>query len=143
MYEEYDDIDRKSKLDFSLWKRLFKQLLPYKSLIIIGVVAVVGTAFLETTIVNYIAKEGLEKFLDVSIKDNPQFVWFCLGILGLVLLEVIGAKMFIWCCSRLEMNLYRDLTSKVFEHLQELSYSFYDIHQLRFFLYNDYLLVEI
>ena len=28
----------------------------------------------------------------VSIKDNPQFVWFCLGILGLVLLEVIGAK---------------------------------------------------
>ncbi len=124
--EEFDDIDLKSKLDFSLWKKIFRYIIPHKGILILGVIAVILTAMMETLIIEYVSQAGIEKFVQNGAPLGSEFIWFCIGMFALVVIEATGVKTFIWSCSRLEMNMYRELTTKVFEHLQGLSYSFYD-----------------
>jgi len=125
MNEEFDDIDLKTKLDYSLWKRIFKYLIPHKKYLILGIVSIIVTCYLETTLIEFLSEKGISRFQD-GIKLGSDFIWFVIGMMGIIILEVLFSKLFIWSCARLELNLYKDMTNKTFDHLQSLSYSFYD-----------------
>ena len=133
MNEEYDDIDLKTKLDFSLWKKIFKYLTPHKKYLFLGMFSIIITAYLESTLIEYLSNNGIGLFAQETVLGS-KFWLFVLGMAGLIILEVISVKLFIWACSRLELNLYKDMTNKTFDHLQSLSYSFYDKYSVGWLL---------
>ncbi len=125
MNEEYDDIDLKSKLDAKLWKRILKYLLPYKKYLFLGIAGVLMQAFLETKIIEFISQQGIEKYIESGF-NGTTFSLFVAGLFGLIVLDAIVSRCFFWACSRLEWFLYSDMTNEVYDHLQGLSYSFFD-----------------
>lgn len=133
MNEEFDDIGLKEKINGKIWRQIFSYIKNEKKLIITCLVGVICMAFVETLIIEYLSQSGLEKFVG---KDNTtkDFIWFSIGMFGLVIVSVLSSKAFLYSCSKIEMKMYRNMTSAAFEHLQGLSYAFYDKYSVGWLL---------
>lgn len=135
MPEEFDDLTLKQKINHKIWRRVFAYILPYKKTIAFCLIGVLGTSFLETLIIDYISSNGIQQFVGSGQAfDSTRFIWFVLGMFGLVILEAIGVRIYINSCARLDMYMYRDLTRHAFEHIQGLSYSFFDKYSVGWLL---------
>ena len=126
MYEEFDDKQGvKTKLNYKTWVRLFSYIKEYKKNIIFALISITIVTLVETFIIKFISQEGLKTFLEIGVK-NSKFVWFIIGMIVLIILGGIGTKYYLYNISSIERKISGKLTSKVFSHLQSLSYSFYD-----------------
>lgn len=125
MFEEFDDKDLKTKLNSKTWLKLWSYIKDFKKTLLIGLISVVIVGLVETLFIKYISQEGLKNFLEKGI-NNSEFYLFIVGMIILIIIEAIGVKFFLYSFSTLERKTYAKLTSNVFSHLQELSYSFYD-----------------
>lgn len=135
MNEEFDDLSLKNKIDHKIWRKVFSYVWPYKKYIILALIGVIATALLETLIVERISQSGIQRFVESDEGFNQgSFIWFVVGMFGLIVLEAIGVKVFINSCARLELNMYKDLTRKTYEHLQGLSYAFFDKYSVGWLL---------
>ncbi len=124
MYEEFDDLDLKTKLNKGLWKRIFKTALSLKKEMIIGLVAVVLLEFNETFFIKLIADQGFGRFIEQGDFTN---IWGFVALMaGMCVFEFISVRTFTYAAGQLEMKIYEKLTSQCFDHIQELSYSFFD-----------------
>lgn len=124
MYEEFDDYDLSSKLNFKLWKKIIKSLAPYKKIVTWGLIAVAVLTFIETYFVKLISEYGFGKFINGESMDG--FSSFIILMIAMVVFEVVFVKIYVFSAAKIEMYLYRQLTGNCFAHLQELSYSFFD-----------------
>lgn len=132
MNEEIDEIDFKQKINGNIWLKLLRYVMPFKKTIIIGLIGISLTALVETLFVSFVSNEGLEKYANQPIDGN--FWLFIAGMVGLVLTEAILVKIFVSAFARVEYKTYDKMTTHIFTHLQELSYSFYDKYSVGWLL---------
>jgi ATP-binding cassette subfamily B protein len=124
MFEEIDEVDLRAPLNWKLWFKLFSEVKQHKKYLIIGIISITLIAFLEAYFIRLIADIGLRLYVE-SLQEEG-FIAFILLLVGLAIIFGIFVKIFVWSVSRIEQLIYSSLTTKAFNHLQELSYSFFD-----------------
>jgi ATP-binding cassette subfamily B protein len=123
MYEEFDEFDLKQKIDYKLWGKIARTLKPYwrdwlGALIAIAIVALCETMFM------YQFSKGIGDFIEQETLDG--LVPFIAFTSVFVVLQGTFVFLFIYFAGRLEIKFYSHLTKNAFEHLQKLSFSFFD-----------------
>lgn len=124
MNHDFDEINLKQKLKTSVWRKIFNLVKAYKKYIYIALFAAIASALLETYFIKFIADDGIEKFLEN--KDYSNIVSFFITMSVFIVIYGIIIKLYIYYSSKIERQIYADLTEKSFKHLQSQSYSFYD-----------------
>jgi ATP-binding cassette, subfamily B, bacterial len=111
------------RYDFELWKKLLIYVKPYKHLIFLLTFVMIAVGCVEATfplmtkyaIDNFIVKGsliGIESFL----------IKYCF----LIIIQVINVWLLIAVAGKLEVKVCYDIRKNAFEHLQNLSFSYFD-----------------
>ena len=112
------------KLDLNVWKKIFKLIFKNKKNVIFIVASMIALSLLD------IAFPLLSsKALDVFFGDNPQYdlMWWFIGAYILsAFLYAITIYVFIKRAGYIEAEVAYEIREEAFNHLQELSLSYYD-----------------
>ena len=87
MYNEFEEYDLKTKLNYKIWIRILKEMLRYPWYLIGAIVSMIGAAFFETMFIKYICTDGLQTFLSEGINDN--FWFFVVFLMFFVMMFVM------------------------------------------------------
>lgn len=124
MFEEIDEVDLRAPLNWKLWYKLILEIKSHYKLLLIGIISISIIAFLEVYFIRIIADVGIKNFIENGQIEG--FNSFILSLVGIAFAFGVLVKIFVWSVSRIEQSIYDTLTTKAFNHLQELSYSFFD-----------------
>ncbi len=122
MYIEEQDFAAK-KIDWAVWKRLYKYALQHKGLFFTVIVALIFVAAIDIAYPLF-TSYAIDNFVvPKSITGLGRFA-VLYGIL--ILAQGSGVITFITCAGKLEMAIAYHIRQDAFLRLQELSFSFYD-----------------
>ena len=124
MYNEFEEYSLNTKMNFKVWKRIFKEMLKYPWLFIGSVISMIGAAFCETMFVKFVCSDGLAKFMDEGLTHS--FWIFVMQMVMFVVMLGACTSSFLMFASRLELRFYKGLTKKTFAKIQEQPFSFFD-----------------
>ena len=122
MYEEKED--SLERLSFGIWKKIFKLVFKRKVDAIIIMTYMIILAALDI-FTPYLSS----KALDVFFGDNPRYdlMWPFIGVyIVIALLYMVIIYAFIRKAGKVEAEVSRDIRKEAYDHLQELSLSYYD-----------------
>lgn len=127
MYNEFEEYDLKAKIDYNVWKKVFKRLGLFKKELFLGVIAIIFVALIETLFIYFISETGITKFAG-GVKDvfPTALWWFLIAMVGIILLESVFVFLFLRCSGKLEIKFYKSLTTETFNKLQNQPFSFFD-----------------
>ncbi|EYE87278.1 hypothetical protein Q428_14150 [Fervidicella metallireducens AeB] len=109
--------------DFTLWKKLFYYIKPYKKLMFFLSCVMIGVGCIEATF-PIMTKYAVDNFI---IKGNLNgLTRFSIRYLILVGLQVFNVWCLIALAGKIEVSVCHDIRKKAFEHLQNLSFSYFD-----------------
>ena len=117
--EEY-----KSSFDIKIWGKMLPFLLKYKKLL---VAATAGSIFCAGIDVSFplFQQFAIDRF--IAEESTQGIAGFIALYVGAVLLQAVAAILFTRASVRLEMKFGRDLKRACFTHLQELSFSYFNM----------------
>lgn len=124
MYNEFEEYDKKTKVNKQVWYKIFKEMWKYPGYCIVSIIAMIGSAFCETMFVKYICADGLKEFLDTGI--NNGFYLFLIKMFLLIVCLAICTTCFLRFAGTLELKFYEGLTKESFAKLQNQPFSFFD-----------------
>lgn len=111
------------QLDFSIWKKLLKFVLPHKKLLIILAVQMVFISGIDA-LFPMLTKIAIDNFIiPHTFKGFPLF---CVIAVLLALIQAINVMIMIKNAGKLETSVPYDLRKLAFRKLQELPLSYYD-----------------
>ncbi len=123
MSYEFEEEDFQAQLSGKTLKRMFKLTLPHKWWLG-GFIALITLTAIQDGVFNYLKKQ----IIDAGITPNdPAALTRVLVIYGLIALTQAGAVFgFIYLAGILGERVQYDLRQKLFNHLQALSFSYFD-----------------
>ena len=124
MYNEFEEYSLQTKMDFKVWKRIFKEIFKYPGYLIGAIVYMLSTTFCETMFIKYICSDGLAKYIEEGI--TKSFYTFVVGMVMFIVALGLSTAAFIRFASLLELKFYKELTKKTFAKIQEQPFSFFD-----------------
>jgi len=117
--EEYQD----AKFDINVWKKIISYMKPFKKNVIIGVLAAIVLAAIDT-IYPLINKYAIDDIIDSgSLEKLPYFIAFYVVVMFLIAIMVYT---FIINAGQVQQKLSFTLRKKAFKRLHELPFSYYD-----------------
>ena len=119
----FEEQEYNKNLDWKLWKKLFQFTISYKKQMIIIAVFMLGLAGVDV-IFPLMSKYAIDHFVVPASTDG--LVRFGLIYFGLIVIQSINIYFFIALAGRVEMGLTYDIRKAGFQHLQELSFNYYD-----------------
>lgn len=126
MEEEYEELENE-KIKLGTWKKLFKVIFKSKKALIRMLIAVIVMTCID---IGYplLNKYALETFFGENPDFSNRYLFY-----GLYALVAVGMGLSVWAFIRaaaiVEEQTTYDIRIKAFEHLQELSFSYYDTTQ--------------
>jgi ATP-binding cassette, subfamily B, multidrug efflux pump len=121
-YDLDEDIEKKS-FDFHLFRRMMKYINAYKKIIaMIAVIMLIGlgVGLIDPLLIRYVIDVGIAQ------KDIPLIMRVSFLILGLYLINFICQFIRIRLINKASQGLIYDIRKEVFEHIQSLSFRFFD-----------------
>ncbi len=112
-----------NKLSTKTALRIFEQAKPHWILLIGFILCIMATAFLEA-FGTYVVKLAIDEAIIPANKELLFKYLFTFGIMHFILALVVFG--FIYCAGRLGEQIQYDLRKKLFSHLQNLSFSYFD-----------------
>lgn len=120
---EFEEENFNNKLTFSTSTRILKQATPHLPLLIGFILFIMLTAFLEA-FGTYVVKNTIDNAI---IPGNESLLLrYMVVYVGLHIVLATTVFGFIYCAGRLGEQIQYDLRQKVFNHLQDLSFSYFD-----------------
>lgn len=111
------------RFDFELWKKLLKYVKPYKHLIIILTLVMIGVGCVEATF-PLMTKYAIDNFIvEKSFTGIKEFI---IKYVALIIIQVINVWLLIAVAGKIEVRVCYDIRKNAFEHLQNLSFSYFD-----------------
>ncbi|GGD28638.1 ABC transporter ATP-binding protein [Hyunsoonleella pacifica] len=109
--------------DFTLFKRLFKFIRPYKVTFTIVFISVVIIALLGIA-----TPELLQRAIDTKLTDkiSEGFLTYIVIMIGALILEFLFQLVFIYYASWLGQHVVKDVRVKLFDHLLRFKMKYYD-----------------
>ena len=124
MYNEYEEYSLKTKMDFKVWKRIFKEILKYPGYLVGAIISMLASTFCETMFIKYICSDGLAKYMKEGITSS--FFAFVVGMVMFIVALGISTASFLRFAGILELKFYKGLTKKTFAKVQDQPFSFFD-----------------
>ncbi len=121
--QEQDFDQYSKKIDFGIWKRLFKYALHYKG-VFTKLVAVLLVVALVDIAYPLMSRYAIDNFVEKRTFEG--IIPFAVVYVALIALQTFSIAGFIRYAGKLEMNVAFDIRQQAFKKLQELSFSFYD-----------------
>ena len=115
--------DKTTILPFFGFPRLFPYMKKYKGKIIFMMI-IGGIVSLIDTVYPLFSRYALNNF--VAEKDLSKLQIFIITYVALLVIQSIMSFVSIYFCSQVELYMNRDLRSSAFNHLQELSFSYFN-----------------
>ncbi len=114
---------KENLFDFTLFKRLFQYIKPYKGVFFALLILVIFLALCSAA-TPYITKNAIDDSITNKIeKDFVFYIWLMLGVL---ILQTVFQLLFIYYASWLGQNLVMDVRVKLFNHLLRFKMKYYD-----------------
>ncbi len=117
------------KIDWSLWKKIFRFMIPLKKYVILAVVCVTMLAVTDV-VYPYISKFAIDDIIkpniDSGVADLSKLRVFIFLYIGFMIIQAIMVYLFIIFAGRVQTELAFNIRQKAFYHLQELPFSYYD-----------------
>lgn len=114
------------KVDFSLWKRLFRYALKNRNLLIRIIVALILVAIVDASY-PLLTRFAVDTFVRPDSTPTIDGLWGFFAIYtALVILQGFCTRVFISHSGDMEMAISYTIRQEAFAHLQNLSFSFYD-----------------
>ena len=121
-YQEEEDY-QKTNLNWKIWYQVAKYAFPFKKLIITLGLAMIFVAIIDS-IVPMMTRYAIDHFI---VPHTTKGIWvYVLTYIGIVALQAINVWFFIGIAGKLEMMVCYLIRKDGFQHLQELSFSYYD-----------------
>jgi len=122
MYIEEQDFAAK-RIDWNVWKRLYRYALQQKGLFLTVIVALIFVALIDIAYPLF-TSYAIDHFVVPKSLDGLEH--FAALYAFVILLQGSGVITFINCAGQLEMKIAYTIRQDAFHRLQELSFSFYD-----------------
>lgn len=117
------------KIDWSLWKKIFRFMIPLKKYVILGIVCVTVLAVTDV-VYPYISKFAIDDIIkpniDSGVADLSKLRTFIFLYIGFMIIQAVMVYLFIIFAGRVQTELAFNIRQKAFYHLQELPFSYYD-----------------
>ena len=114
------------KVDPKLWKRLYGYTLRNKRYLIENLIAMFFVAVCDVCY-PILTRFAIDRFINPGGDPSTQGIWlFAAGYIVLVIFQSCMTMTFIKRSGDIEMKMSYDIRQEAFEHLQNLSFSFYD-----------------
>lgn len=119
----YEEQEFTKRFDFSLWRKLFKFVSPYKKhfinlcifMVLIGGIDAVFPILSKIAVDNFIEKNTLSGF------------WiYCAVLFGIILLQAYNVRQMIRVAGKIETGVPYDIRKAAFQKLQQLPLTFFD-----------------
>ncbi len=107
----------------SFFKRLMKELLNYRGLLVICIAAAVGGAFLDT-LTPRISQWAIDNIIRKN--DNTYLKEFIIFFIIFIVLQVLSVYVFITYVGKLEVKFSRNLRERVFKKVQRLGMNYFN-----------------
>ena len=127
----FDEKEYTKDFDWAIWKRLLPILGRFKSAFL-GLMAFNGLTALLDVIIPLFQRFAIGNFIETG--ELEGFTAFVLAYLGVIILQSLLVIGFGRMSMYLEMYLGRDMRRELFEHLQKLSLSFYNVTPVGYLL---------
>jgi len=114
---------KESIFDFTLFKRLFKFIKPYKLVFTIVLISVILIAALGVS-TPLLLKEAVDTY--IGNYNTKGFLFFVLLMIGLLVLEVSFQLIFIFYSGYLGQHVVKDIRVKLFDHLLRFKMTYCD-----------------
>ncbi len=108
---------------FSLWRKLFSFFRPYRTYIILLGLIMISVGILDAVFPVF-TRYAIDKIIIPGRSEKIYSLIVAYG--GLTVLQGLCVWILIVIAGKIEMGFCYDLRKKAFEHLQELSFSYYD-----------------
>ena len=115
--------EKENIFDFTLFKRLFQYIKPYK-IIFFSLLALVVLLAILTTATPYITKYAIDN--SIAVKQPKTFMFYVLIMFAVLILQTIFQLTFIYYAAWLGQNLVMDVRVKLFNHLLTFKMKYYD-----------------
>ena len=119
----FQEQEYQKHFDFGLWKKLLQFIYPYKKQMILLGFFMIGLAGVDI-IFPLMSKYAIDHFIVPGSTDG--ILIFGLIFALLIVIQAGNVWFFIIIAGRIEMWLCYDIRKKGFQHLQELSFNYYD-----------------
>ncbi|MBD5118562.1 MAG: ABC transporter ATP-binding protein [Clostridiales bacterium] len=127
----FDEKEYTKDFDWAIWKRLLPILGRFK-FAFLGLMAFNGLTALLDVVIPLFQRFAIGNFIETGALE--AFAPFVLAYLGVILLQSLLVIGFGRMSMYLEMYLGRDMRRELFEHLQKLSLSFYNVTPVGYLL---------
>ena len=124
MYNEYEEYSLKTKMNYKIWGRIFKEILKYPGYLIGAILSMLSSTFCEIMFIKYICSDGLKKYMEEGM--NSSFYVFVVGMIMFIIALGISTSLFLRFAGLLELKFYKGLTKKTFAKVQDQPFSFFD-----------------
>ena len=127
----FDEKEYTKDFDWAIWKRLMPILGRFKG-VFLGLWAFNGLTALLDVVIPLFQRYAIGNFIEAGTLEG--FAPFVLAYLGVIVLQSLLVIGFGRMSMHLEMYLGRDMRQELFEHLQTLSLSFYNVTPVGYLL---------
>ncbi|MBD5083914.1 MAG: ABC transporter ATP-binding protein [Clostridiales bacterium] len=127
----FDEKEYTKDFDWAIWKRLLPILGRFKP-VFLGLWAFNGLTALLDVVIPLFQRFAISNFIETGALEG--FVPFVLAYLGIIILQSLLVIGFGRMSMYLEMYVGRDMRRELFEHLQKLSLSFYNVTPVGYLL---------
>ena len=127
----FDEKEYTKDFDWAIWKRLLPILSRFKP-VFLGLWAFNGLTALLDVVIPLFQRFAIGNFIETGALEG--FVPFVLAYLGVIVLQSLLVIGFGRMSMYLEMYVGRDMRRELFEHLQKLSLSFYNVTPVGYLL---------
>jgi ATP-binding cassette subfamily B protein len=120
---EFEEEEFTGQLTGAVFKRIFRLVLPHWRMVAVFSVAMISVSMMDS-VFTLINKQIIDRTV---VGGDASVLWQMAGIwIGLTLFQAAGAFTFIYMVGVLGERIRYDLRKKMFNHLQELSLSYYN-----------------
>ena len=119
----YEEQEYNKPFDIKVWTRLFPFIRPYRKQLIVTMSLNVVMALLDI-VFPFFQSHAIDRFIVPETTEG--ILPFGLFYVGLILLQGLCVFVSVHAASAIEMNIGKDMKRAEFEHLQRLSFSYYN-----------------
>ena len=127
----FDEKEYTKSFDLAIWKRLLPILARFKP-VFLGMLVFNSVTALLDVVIPLFQRFAISNFIETGTLEG--FIPFVLAYLGIILLQSLTVVGFGRTSMYMEMYLGRDMRRELFQHLQTLSLSFYNVTPVGYLL---------
>ncbi len=127
----YEDFDYDKPASIKIWRKMVPFFTPYKKLVLGAICFMIVCAGVDI-LMPLMMKHAIDTFIEYR---TSQGMWSFISVTAVVvIIQGLSVFAFVRLATRIELRVSRDIRQSVFNHLQTLSFSYYNVTPVGYML---------